>query len=248
MEDECMPYWATACNLLNLLLLSIFPSCVTGVHAHMLTWSSSALDRPGGISTVQPSQDLGTQPEGLTWTCTSLKLSPSGSHQYLWRHRVDAVDPGYLQDLRIHTAESNVGTNCIARADLGRHGIVSGFVISVPLPSAQRLFLGPFPTLNFDMKVSDLPHNPRLFLFAALSPYIASVSPSSRGLSPLEHPICPYFFQWIIPFHCSSLENWPQRRSDGKPTDFYIIKWVSCRVSSITVILPQRPVWNLYGQ
>lgn len=66
MEDECMPYWATACNLLNLLLLSIFPSCVTGVHAHMLTWSSSALDRPGGISTVQPSQDLGTQPEGLT--------------------------------------------------------------------------------------------------------------------------------------------------------------------------------------
>lgn len=63
----------------------------------------------------------------------------------------------YLQDLRIHTAESTVGTNCIAGADLGRHGIVPGFVISAPLPPTQRLFLGPFSTQNFNMKVSDLP-------------------------------------------------------------------------------------------
>lgn len=65
MEDECMLYWATSCNLLS-LLLSTFPSSVIWVHAHMLTWSSSALDGAGGISTAQPRQDLGAQPEGLT--------------------------------------------------------------------------------------------------------------------------------------------------------------------------------------
>lgn len=56
----------------------------------------------------------------------------------------------------------SVHLNCIAGADLGKHGIVPGFVTSAPLPPTQRLFLGPFPTWNFNMKVCDLPHGPEV--------------------------------------------------------------------------------------
>lgn len=55
----------------------------------------------------------------------------------------------------------------------------------VPFP-AQRLFLNPFPLQNFSMKVSDLLHEPDVWLLpesclsssAHMSPCIATVSPS----------------------------------------------------------------------
>lgn len=85
-----------------------------------------------------------------------------------------------------------MGTTCVAGDDLGRCGIALGFVLPVPLPPVQWLFLGPFALGNFDMKDSDLLLHGML-LATLISLYICCylALPLFRlHSSSLEHPVC----------------------------------------------------------
>lgn len=125
--------------------------------------------------------------------------------QALGRAGVDIADRAYPQD---HTScRERYRDHLHCRRQPQQTLDCSRLCSSAPLPPARRLFLGPFPLRNFNMKsvtsscidmMCGCSLKPFcLSLSVPISPCITTVSSSSRSSAPLEQPVCPVYQQTI---------------------------------------------------